>query len=378
MNLTLDRDALLPLLARADKIAPRNSTVPIISHVLLTADGQTLRIGATDLDMRIDASCAADVGEAGACAVRAETLHAFARSIRGGAQFSMSLKDGNLVVKSGRARASLVTMAADTYPEWETPEAAPVAFRMPAKALAAALRGVAHAQSNEESRIYLNGVFMTVEPGDPAHLAFVSTDGGRLARVRYEAPENAAHMPQIILPSVAVAEIIALCDGADGDATIASNSQTASVSLAARALHMKLIGYTYPDYLRVIPAGNDKIVHADPKAIVEALRTVAIAADERAAPGVICDVEAGRMKFASHSLAVGTIREECEVDYDGAPLQFGVNAKYLLDALAQVETDSIRIALADSMSPIHIRAAADNARDFVVMPRRQPQIPADA
>lgn len=378
MNLTLDRDALLPLLARADKIAPRNSTIPILSHVLLQADGQTLRISATDLDMRIDASCPADVVEAGACAVRAETLHAFARSIRGGAQFSLTLKDGVLLVKSGRARASLVTMAADTYPAWETPDREPAAFNMPAKALAGALRTVSHAQSNEESRIYFNGVFMTVEPGDPAQLAFVASDGGRLARSRLPAPHGAAECPQIILPTVAVAEIIALCDGVDGDAMIATNGQTASVAVGPRMLHLKLIAYEYPDYMRAIPRGNDKILHADPAKIVEALRTVAIAATERAAPGVVCDVEAGRLKFASHSVAVGTIREECEVDYDGAALQIGVNAKYLLDALAQAETDSIRIALGGAESPIHIRPAADESRDFVVMPRRAETIPAEA
>jgi DNA polymerase-3 subunit beta len=221
--------------------------------------------------------------------------------------------------------------------------------------------------STEETRYYLNGIYL--HKGDAGDLCAVATDGHRLALTRQSLPAGAAQMPAVILPRKVVGELRKLLDDFDGDVGIGLSETRVEFSFGAVRLTSKLIDGTFPDYTRVIPVGNDRIMQVDVGAFSAAVDRVSTIASEKSR-SVKLGLSAGSLTLSASNTDASSATEELEVSYDGPDMEIGFNARYLLDIAGQVNSDLVEFALADQGAPSLVRAPGDEANLFVLMPMR--------
>jgi DNA polymerase-3 subunit beta len=243
----------------------------------------------------------------------------------------------------------------------------PISFIVTAADIRDLIDATRFAISTEETRYYLNGIYLhKAESGD---LCAVATDGHRLAMTRQALPSGAAAMPSIILPRKAVTELRKLLDDFEGDVTISLSDTRAEFGFGTVRLKSKLIDGTFPDYTRVIPQGNDRIMQVDVAAFSAAVDRVSTISSEKSR-SVKLKLQAGILNLSASSTDASSAVEELEVSYDGPEMEIGFNARYLMDIAGQVMGDTIEFALADQGSPSLVRSPGDEATLFVLMPMR--------
>ena len=370
MKATIERATLLKGLSHVQSVVERRNTIPILSNVLIeaTAEGQ-LKLMATDLDLQINENVAAAVDQPGSTTVSAHTLFDIARKLPEGAQVSLSAADGRVAIVAGRARFSLGTLPRDDFPviaEGELPHQ----FELPVETLKQIIDKTRFAISTEETRYYLNGIFLHVaEDNGHAVLKAAATDGHRLARVTVDRPSGAEGMPDVIVPRKCIAELRKLLDEVDGSVGVSLSATKIRFDLGPAVLTSKLIDGTFPDYSRVIPTGNDKILKLDPKSFMEGVDRVSTIATEKTR-AVKMALDRDRITLSVTSPENGTAAEEVPGDYVAAPFEIGFNSRYLLDILGQIDTDIVEVHLADAAAPTLIRENDKAPALYVLMPMR--------
>ncbi|SEJ23309.1 DNA polymerase-3 subunit beta [Sphingomonas sp. OV641] len=371
MKATIERATLLKGLSHVQSVVERRNTIPILSNVLIeaTAEG-SLRLMATDLDLQINESVAAAVDQPGATTVSAHTLFDIARKLPEGAQVSLTAAEGRMTIVAGRARFSLGTLPRDDFPVIAEGEL-PTQFEMPAEALKQIIDKTRFAISTEETRYYLNGIFLHVseDGGSQPVLKAAATDGHRLARVTLPRPEGAENMPDVIVPRKCVAELRKLLDEIDGSVGVSLSSTKIRFDLGQAILTSKLIDGTFPDYSRVIPTGNDKILRLDPSAFMEGVDRVSTIATEKTR-AVKMALDRDKITLSVTSPENGTAAEEVPGEYVAAPFEIGFNSRYLLDILGQIDGDLVEVHLADAAAPTLIRENDKAPALYVLMPMR--------
>jgi DNA polymerase-3 subunit beta len=374
MKATIERANLLRSLSHVQSVVERRNTIPILSNVLIeaSADGR-VRITATDLDLQVVESLdAASVETAGAITVQAHLLFDIARKLPDGSQVSLETADNRMTVKAGRSRFSLPTLPRDDFPVIVEGDL-PTSFELPARLLAELIDRTRFAISTEETRYYLNGIFLHVSDDDQPVLKAAATDGHRLARFTVARPEGAAGMPDVIVPRKAVAELRKLLEESlDGNVEIDLSASKIRFTLGGEGgvvLTSKLIDGTFPDYSRVIPTGNDKLLKLDPKSFYEGVDRVATIATEKTR-AVKMGLETDKVTLSVTSPDNGTAAEEVPADYRSDALEIGFNANYLKDILHQIDGDTVELHLADPGAPTLIRQDEKSPALYVLMPMR--------
>jgi len=374
MKATIERAKLLRCLSHVQSVVERRNTIPILSNVLIEShtDG-TVKIMATDLDLQVVESLdAASVESAGAITVSAHLLFDIARKLPDGSQVSFETADNRMTVKAGRSRFSLPTLPRDDFPVIVEGDL-PTSFELPARLLAELIDRTRFAISTEETRYYLNGIFLHVSDDDQPVLKAAATDGHRLARFTLPRPEGAEGMPDVIVPRKAVGELRKLLEEAlDGNVEIDLSPSKIRFTLGGEGgvvLTSKLIDGTFPDYSRVIPTGNDKLLKLDPKSFYEGVDRVATIATEKTR-AVKMGLEADKVTLSVTSPDNGTAAEEVPADYGSDALEIGFNANYLKDILGQIDGDTVELHLADPGAPTLIRQDEKSPALYVLMPMR--------
>jgi DNA polymerase III subunit beta len=374
MKATIERAKLLRCLSHVQSVVERRNTIPILSNVLIeaSADGR-VRIMATDLDLQVVESLdAASVETAGAITVQAHLLFDIARKLPDGSQVSLETADNRMAVKAGRSRFSLPTLPRDDFPMIVEGDL-PTSFELPARLLAELIDRTRFAISTEETRYYLNGIFLHVSDDDQPVLKAAATDGHRLARFTLPRPEGAAGMPDVIVPRKAVGELRKLLEESlDGNVEIDLSASKIRFTLGGEGgliLTSKLIDGTFPDYSRVIPTGNDKLLKLDPKSFYEGVDRVATIATEKTR-AVKMGLEQDKVTLSVTSPDNGTAAEEVPADYRSDALEIGFNANYLKDILHQIDGDTVELHLADPGAPTLIRQDEKSPALYVLMPMR--------
>ncbi len=371
MKVTLERAALLKALSHVYRVVERRNTIPILSNVLVRTDGSTLRLKATDLDLEVTEELPADVGQAGATTLPAHVLHEIVRKIPDGAQITLD-KTGDaaqLTLRSGRSRFQLQCLPESDFPDISAGELTHK-FTLPAKQLKELIDKTQFAISTEETRYYLNGIYMhTLEADGTAVLRAVSTDGHRLARVEVPAPAGSADMPGIIIPRKAVTEVQKLIEDPAAEVTIELSTSKIRFTFGSVVLTTKLIDGTFPDYARVIPAGNDKRLVVEKGPFAQAVDRVSTISSERGR-AVKLALADGKLTLSVNNPDSGSATEELDVDYDSAPLDIGFNARYLLDITEQLDSDTALLKLNDPGSPTVVQDREGAAALYVLMPMR--------
>ncbi|MCJ2041312.1 DNA polymerase III subunit beta [Methylobacterium sp. J-059] len=371
MRVTVERAALLRSLGHVHRVVERRNTIPILSNVLLRATDGGLQLRATDLDIEVTETVPADVSDPGATTVPAHVIYDIVRKLPEGAQVSLETggESGQMTIRSGRSRFALGALPEGDFPDLAAGEL-PHSFGIAAADLKRLIEKTQFAISTEETRYYLNGIYLHTIEAEGLKLRAVATDGHRLARVEIDAPEGSAGMLGIIVPRKAVAEIQKLVD--DGGDSVAIDLSPAKIRLrfaSGVTLISKLIDGTFPDYQRVIPAGNDKRLTVERESFARAVDRVSTISSERGR-AVKLGLQEGRLSLSVNNPDSGSATEELDVDYEAAGLDIGFNARYLLDITGQLEGDTALFKLADPGSPTLIQDREGASALYVLMPMR--------
>ncbi len=371
MRITIERSNLLKSLNHVHRVVERRNTIPILSNVLLRGEGQSLEMKATDLDLEITESTPAQVEQSGGTTVPAHLLYDIVRKLPDGAEVLLATTtDGSaMTVASGRSKFSLQCLPVSDFPDLNAGTFSH-SFKVKGSDLKMLIDRTQFAISTEETRYYLNGIFMhTVEAGGDLKLRAVATDGHRLARADVVAPSGSEGMPGIIIPRKTVGELQKLVDGVEGDVSVEISDAKIRVTTGPIVMTSKLIDGTFPDYQRVIPAGNDKEMRVDCATFQAAVDRVSTISSERGR-AVKLAIADGQLTLTVNNPDSGSATDEVPVGYDNDPLEIGFNAKYLLDITQQLSGGEAVFLLADPGSPTVVRDVAGDDALYVLMPMR--------
>ena len=368
MKLSIERVTLLKALSQAQSVVERRNTIPILANVLIEAEGNQVSLRATDLDIEVVDRAPAMVERPGATTVSALMLHEIVRKLPDGALVSLTedAATGRLTITAGRSTFSLATLPKEDFPVMATSEYT-TNFTAPAPVLRRLFDKAKFAISTEETRYYLNGVYMHIAGGNM--LRCVATDGHRLAQIDAPLPEGAAGMPGVIVPRKTVGELRKLLD--DDEAQIAVSVSETKVRFATPAIQLtsKVIDGTFPDYTRVIPTGNTRKLEVDAAEFAKAVDRVATVSSERSR-AVKLSLDEDRLILSVNAPDSGNAEEELAVAYGDEKLEIGFNAKYLLEIAGQVDRENAVFLFNSSGDPTLMREGNDMSAIYVVMPMR--------
>ena len=366
MKATIERATLLKSLGHVQSVVERRNTIPILSNVLIEAreDG-SLRLRATDLDLQVDETVPANVTQPGATTVSAHTFFDIVRKLPEGSQVELSAAEGKMQVVAGRSRFNLSTLPRDDFPVIAEGDL-PTRFELPAATLRQIIEKTRFAISSEETRYYLMGIFLHLVD---EQLRAAATDGHRLARVTVAKPDGADGMPDVIVPRKAVNELYRLLEELEGTVEISLSPTKIRFGLGNAILTSKLIDGTFPDYNRVIPTANDKLLKLDPKSFSAGVDRVSTIASEKTR-AVKISVDRDKVTLSVTSPENGLATEELAADYGSEGIEIGFNARYLLDILGEIDGDTVEVHLADAAAPTLLRENDKSNALYVLMPMR--------
>ena len=370
MKLTIERSALLKSLSHVQSVVERRNTIPILSNLKLDAGDGKLALNATDMDLDIIESVAAEIATPGATTAPAHTLYDIVRKLPEGAQVEIDADgEGQLVLSSGRSRFTLTCLPTDDFPVLSGGDLGHE-FTLTVAEVQALIDKTRFAISTEETRYYLNGIYLhTAERDGTPVLRAVATDGHRLASIEIPLPAGAKGMPGVIVPRKTVGELRKLVDETTADIAVGLSDTKICFSFDDTVMTSKLIDGTFPDYQRVIPEGNDKQMDVETKSFADAVDRVSAISSEKSR-AVKLNLTSGNLMLSASSPEDGSATEELEVAYQGEAVEIGFNAGYLLDIIRQVEGDSTRLLLSDSASPTILSEVEDTGALYVLMPMR--------
>ena len=371
MKISVERGVLLKAVSQAQSVVERRNTIPILANVLIEAEGSDVTFRATDLDIEVVDKAPAQVERAGATTVAATTLHEIVRKLPDGALVTLTAATaaGRLTVEAGRSNFSLATLPKEDFPVMASSEYASN-FSVEAPKLRRLFDKSKFAISTEETRYYLNGVYMHIADGaDGKALRWGATDGHRLARIDSDLPEVSSDMPGVIVPRKTVGELRKLLD--DDDMKIAVSVSETKVRFATPdiTLTSKVIDGTFPDYTRVIPVGNTRKLEVDASDFAKAVDRVATVSSERSR-AVKLQLDEDRLVLSVNAPDSGAAEEELAVAYGDERLEIGFNAKYLLEIASQVDRENAVFMFNSSGDPTLMREGTDQSAVYVVMPMR--------
>ncbi|SPH23464.1 DNA polymerase III subunit beta [Defluviimonas aquaemixtae] len=371
MKISIERAALLKAVGQAQSVVERRNTIPILANVLIEAEGDAVSFRATDLDIEVVDKTQAQVERAGATTVSAVMLHEIVRKLPDGAlvQLTDDGAAGRLTVQAGRSMFSLATLPKEDFPVMASSEYT-TNFSAPAPVLRRLFDKSKFAISTEETRYYLNGVYMHVAQGDDGQtLRCVATDGHRLARIDAPLPEGAENMPGVIVPRKTVGELRKLLDDDEIQVAVSVSETKVRFATPAITLTSKVIDGTFPDYTRVIPAGNTRKLEVDASEFAKAVDRVSTVSSERSR-AVKLQLDEDRLVLSVNAPDAGAAEEELAVAYGDEKLEIGFNAKYLLEIASQVDRENAVFLFNSSGDPTLMREGSDTSAVYVVMPMR--------
>lgn len=371
MKISIERADLLKAVAQAQSVVERRNTIPILANVLIEAEGNAASFRATDLDIEVVDKAPAMVERPGATTVSAVMLHEIVRKLPDGALVVLADDPaaGRLTITAGRSSFNLATLPKEDFPVMATTEYV-ANFTAKAGVLKRLFDKSKFAISTEETRYYLNGVYMHVAQGETgAVLRCVATDGHRLARIDAALPEGAAGTPGVIVPRKTVNELRKLLDDDDADIAVSVSETKVRFATPRITLTSKVIDGTFPDYTRVIPTGNTRRLEVDAAEFAKAVDRVATVSSERSR-AVKLSLDEDRLVLSVNAPDAGAAEEELAVAYADERLEIGFNAKYLLEIASQVDRENAVFLFNSSGDPTLMREGNDTSAVYVVMPMR--------
>ena len=368
MELTIEQNAFLKALSHGQSVVERRTTLPILSHVLMQADGVSLKLTTTDLELSIVETVSADITDPGKITVAVLLLHEIVRKFQDGSKVSIVLnKDTNqLIIASGNSEFKLPCLAPEEFPVIETGDL-PHQFKLPAQQFRRLLERTRFAMSQDENRYFLNGVYL--HPIENKELRAVATDGHRLAQASIPLPVEAKDMPGVIISRKTVNELLKVIGDMSEDITIALSNNQICCTIRNAYVTSRLVDGIYPDYTGAIPSGNSHVMTLAVKPFSQAVDRVATVSTDKVS-GIKANLERGKMELTAANEHTGAAQEILDVDYSGESIDLGFNARYLLDITQQMNEETMQFILGDGDVPVIIRPVNDESALYVLMPMR--------
>ncbi|MEJ5026343.1 DNA polymerase III subunit beta [Brucella anthropi] len=344
MRVSIDRSQLAHALATVNRAIESRNSIPILANVLLGVEDGQLRLTGTDLDVEITTSLPVLDCQPGSVTVPGKMLADIAKRAMG--DVTLALDEGRLTVASGRSRYKLDVLPAEDFPSFSAGKF----DTMLELDLAALVAPCVHCISTEETRYYLNGVYLHAVDG---RLVAVATDGHRLMR-------NVGPAGDLDYGVILPRNLVGLLP--KGTVTVELSQNKVRVTSGSTVITSKLIDGTFPDYVRVIPTGNSNVLNVDRQALMKAVERVAAVADDksRAVKFAVSDVL--RLMLADKA------SDEVSIEFEGEPLEIGFNARYVNDMLGALDEPNVRFALGDAGSPAVVKGEGEWTG--VLMPMR--------
>jgi DNA polymerase-3 subunit beta len=377
MKIVAERPELLRALAHVQSVVERRNTIPILANVLLRAKDGALDLTATDMEIAVVERVPASIARNGATTVPAATLYEIVRKLPEGASIELDHPGGDaqLALRAGRFATSINCLPVEDFPVMAE-GTLPHRFQLSALSLRTMIDRTRFAISTEETRYYLNGIYLHATESDGAKvLRAVATDGHRLARVEEKLPEGAGGIQGAIVPRKTVLEVRKLADETSEPVEIGMSETKIAFSFDGGRIKLvsKLIDGTFPDYERVIPKDNDKMLRVNKKEFADAVDRVAAISSERSRP-VKLSLGRNLLTLSAASPEMGQASEEMadHLSYESGPLEIGFQARYLRDITDQIagEDTNVEFMFADGTMPTIVRQEGDASALYVLMPMR--------
>lgn len=374
MKFIIEKRPFNAALQQLSRVVEKRNTYPILANVLIIAEQDQIRLRATDLDIEIATVVVAKVSKPGKITVEARLLSDIVRKFADGTEITFEVPDGKdaegATIRAGRSRFQLATLSPDSFPDLKTGQFS-WKFSVVGKDLLRIIDKVQFAISTEETRYYLNGIYLhaTEDEQKKPILRGVATDGHRLARAEMELPDGANGMTGIIVPRKTVGEVAKLIAGA-GQVDIEVSDTKIRFSVGDIVLLSKLIEGTFPDYNRVTPVLSNTVAEVSTKELIKAIDRVSTVATDRSGKAVKLTFADATVKLEVTNSDHGTSEEDLAATWDAAELSIGFNARYLQDVLENLSGANVKISLADSGSPTRIFSDDDRGTLIVLMPMR--------
>lgn len=366
MKFTISRDAIIKPLQLATGVVERRHTLPVLANVLLALENDQLSLTGTDLEVEMIGNVAVDPGStAGEITVPARKLMDICKSLPESARLEFSLEDDKATIKAGRSRFTLATLPAREFPNTED-EPGTFELGIDGKELKRLLDSCSFAMAQQDVRYYLNGMLFEVTG---QHLRVVATDGHRLAMQTLALESGLVEDLQLIFPRKAVTELSRLLADVNGDVTLVFGSNHVRARMQDFVFTSKLVDGKFPDYNRVLPKGSDKTVIADRQILKQAFSRAAILSNEKYR-GIKIQLSNDEMQILANNPEQEEAEEIISVSYQGDELEIGFNVSYLVDVLNVLDSEQVRISLADSNSSALLEGVSDDDAVYVVMPMR--------
>lgn len=371
LHAVVERDVLLKALGHIQGIVERRNTIPILGNVRIDAEDGQLRLTATDMDIALVETIKADIKEEGQTTAPAHMLYDIVRKLPEGAQISLEIDTdtGRMDVKAGRSSFTLACLPVEDFPVMEAGDF-DNDFTLSSAECVELIDRTRFAISTEETRYYLNGIYLHALKNDgDGLLRAVATDGHRLARMEIALPAGAADMPGIIIPRKTVGELQKILAESDKEVRMEVSSSKIRFTTGAVTLVSKLIDGTFPDYERVVPKDNDKLLEVSAAVLKEAVdRVSTIASDKSRA--IKLSLKQGTLGLMADAQDHGQAHEEVEVAYSADEISIGFNSRYLIEMLSQIEGDTVQMVLSDASAPAIVRDTGNLGALYVIMPMR--------
>ncbi|MFC3230865.1 DNA polymerase III subunit beta [Marinibaculum pumilum] len=371
MEVVIERAALLNSLNHVQSVVERRNTIPILANVQIEAVEGAVALTATDLDIAVVERQNATIVQDGATTVSAHTLYDIVRKLPDGSEIRLAMKggEGRLALSAGSSAFKLPCLPKEDFPVMAEGDLA-TRFSVTAADLKRLIEKARFAISMEETRYYLNGIYLhAAENEGVAVLRAVATDGHRLARVEMPLPDGAGGMPGVIIPRKTVGELVRLLPDGSETVEIALSDTKIRFEFGDVVLLSKLIDGTFPDYERVIPSGNDKVMEVDAALFSKAVDRVSTISSEKSR-AVKLALEPNKLVLSATSAEQGSATEDLPTVYDADPIEIGFNARYLIDITDQIDGESARFQIADGAAPALVRDGGDESALYVLMPMR--------
>ena len=365
MKFEITKEELLRPLQQVSGVVERRQTLPILSNILVVAEADRIAFTATDLEVELHANLEHAVATPGVTTLPARKLMDICRNLPDGAKLTLSVEGERGTLKSGRSRFTLATLPADDYPKVEE-VASTQSVEIPQATLRQLIDATHFAMAQQDVRYYLNGLMLELAG---SRLRAVATDGHRLSLADIEADLQVDEPVQVIVPRKGISELLRLLDESDEPAHVELGSNHVRVALPGIVFTSKLIDGRFPDYERVIPADSGHPISADCGVLRHALLRTSILSNEKYR-GIRFQLETNNLRILAHNPEQEEAEEEIEVVYDGAPLEIGFNANYIIDALSAVRTEQVVMNITDSSSSCLLTPDGEANCRYVVMPMR--------
>ncbi len=363
MNITLNREQLLPALSDLNGVVESRPALAILANVLINISPQEIRLTTTDMEVELSEAIPGEFGETGEITVPARKLLDICRTLPEAAEIALTVEDERVNVASGRSRFSLLSLPAQEFPRVE-PGQTDVSFSLSQAVFKSLLERTAFAMARQDVRYYLNGVLLEAEAGQ---LRAVATDGHRLALCEVDITFPAEEKKQLIMPRKGVMELLRLLHDSEDEVEIVMSGNHIRIVRGDLIFTSKLIDGKYPDYNRVIPAPAQQPVLAQREILKRSLGRASILSTDKYR-GVRITLEENKLSANVHNPEQEQAEDEIDVEYSGEKLEVGFNVSYLLDAVSIIQTDKVKLSISSPKSGCLVLPEEGEGCKYIVMP----------